>query len=66
MSHLDLTSQDMAFGHDGNYINIYLAYTYNVFLLEKRIEGALLPVLHLSAPAGRSQLDDRYTIPRKT
>ena len=49
MSHLGLTSQDMAFGHDGNYIHIYLAYTCNVFLLEKRIEGAQLPVLHLSA-----------------
>ena len=65
MSHLGIISQDMAFIHDRNYIHIYLPYTCNVFILEKGIKGALLPVLHLLAPASRSQLDDQYTIPHK-
>ena len=59
-SHPGLTTEDIALGHNGNYICICLAYTCNVVLLKKRIEGTLRPVLHLPAPAGRSRSHDLY------
>ena len=53
-------SQYKALGHNGNGLYIYLAYTCNVFLSKKRIQGLLRPVFHLPAPAGRSRLHDLY------
>ena len=61
-------SKYKALGHNGNGLYIYLAYTCNVFLLKKRIQGSLHPVFHLPAPAGRSRLYDLYpcSLGRKT
>ena len=55
-----LTSPEMALGHNGNYICVYLGYVFNVVHKKKRIEGMLRLVSYLPVPAGRFQSDDRY------
>ena len=59
-SHPGLTTDDIALGHNGNYICMCLAYTCNVTVFKKKIEGTLRPVFHLPAPAGRSRSHDLY------